>query len=188
MSLDDPVITVAAPQVQVQPAPAASGIPPRFSCFVPGTDTEIGKTLVSSAMLYALVQAGVRACGMKPVAAGAELRDGRLHDYFGIERSGGLAECLAGALQPHQAVRHGVADHLDFIPCGSVLPQQTELLQHRHLASLLESLSARYDVVLMTAPPVLAAADALVVGAHAGAVFLVTRSGVTTEAASSAAT
>ncbi|MYM93784.1 dethiobiotin synthase [Duganella vulcania] len=80
MSLDDPVIAVVTPQTQVQPAPAATGIPPRFSCFVTGTDTEIGKTLVSSAMLHALVQAGVRACGMKPVAAGAELRDGAWHN------------------------------------------------------------------------------------------------------------
>lgn len=60
-------------------------------------------------------------------------------------------------------------------------PRQTELLQHRHLAGLLEALGARYDVLLLTAPPVLEAADALVVGAHAGAVFLVTRAGVTTE-------
>jgi dethiobiotin synthetase len=64
-----------------QPAAAGSGIPPRFNCFVTGTDTEIGKTLVSSAMLHALVQAGVRACGMKPVAAGAELGDdGKWHN------------------------------------------------------------------------------------------------------------
>ncbi len=80
MSLDDPVIAVEAPRTQVQPAPAATGMPPRFSCFVTGTDTEIGKTLISSAMLHALVQAGVRACGMKPVAAGAELRDGAWHN------------------------------------------------------------------------------------------------------------
>jgi dethiobiotin synthetase len=51
-----------------------------FSCFVTGTDTEIGKTLVSSALLYALRQQGVRAAGMKPVAAGAELRDGVWHN------------------------------------------------------------------------------------------------------------
>ncbi|MGE5649511.1 dethiobiotin synthase [Noviherbaspirillum sp. UKPF54] len=44
--------------------------------FVTGTDTEIGKTLISSALLYALTQQGLRAAGMKPVAAGAELRDG----------------------------------------------------------------------------------------------------------------
>jgi dethiobiotin synthetase len=85
MSLDDPVIAVDKPETaetavlepKTQPAPAAAGWPPRFCCFVTGTDTEIGKTLVSSAMLHALVQAGVRACGMKPVAAGTELRDGK---------------------------------------------------------------------------------------------------------------
>ena len=93
MNLDDPVIAVDVPPAdtpevveadeltpQVQPAVVANGLPPRFCCFVTGTDTEIGKTLVSSAMLHALVKAGVRACGMKPVAAGAELRDGELHN------------------------------------------------------------------------------------------------------------
>ncbi|NYE62623.1 dethiobiotin synthetase [Duganella sp. 1224] len=66
---------------QTQPTAAGSGIPPRFNCFVTGTDTEIGKTLISSAMLHALVQSGVRACGMKPVAAGAELGDdGKWHN------------------------------------------------------------------------------------------------------------
>ena len=48
--------------------------------FVTGTDTEIGKTLVSCTLLYALTQAGVRAAAMKPVAAGAELRDGAWHN------------------------------------------------------------------------------------------------------------
>lgn len=47
-----------------------------FSCFVTGTDTEIGKTLTTSALLHALGEAGVRAAGMKPLAAGVELRDG----------------------------------------------------------------------------------------------------------------
>lgn len=51
-----------------------------FACFVTGTDTEIGKTLISSAMLHALTQKGVRAAGMKPVAAGAEQRDGIWHN------------------------------------------------------------------------------------------------------------
>lgn len=47
--------------------------------FVTGTDTEIGKTLVSSAMLHALSGLGLRATGMKPIAAGAELINGVLH-------------------------------------------------------------------------------------------------------------
>ncbi|HVL76132.1 MAG TPA: dethiobiotin synthase [Noviherbaspirillum sp.] len=44
--------------------------------FVTGTDTEIGKTLTTCTMLHALAQQGLRAAGMKPVAAGCEERDG----------------------------------------------------------------------------------------------------------------
>jgi dethiobiotin synthetase len=48
-----------------------------FSCFVTGTDTEIGKTLVASALVYLQAQQGHRVAAMKPVAAGTEWRDGR---------------------------------------------------------------------------------------------------------------
>jgi dethiobiotin synthetase len=73
--------TAAAPVPAAVPAPlAAEGVPTRFACFVTGTDTEIGKTLISAAILHKLVQHGQRACGMKPIAAGAEERDGMLHN------------------------------------------------------------------------------------------------------------
>jgi dethiobiotin synthetase len=85
MSLNhhDEAAQSAANDAQLEPIPealAAEGVPTRFSCFVTGTDTEIGKTLISAAILHKLVQAKVRACGMKPVAAGAEMRDGWLHN------------------------------------------------------------------------------------------------------------
>jgi dethiobiotin synthetase len=51
-----------------------------LSLFVTGTDTEIGKTLTASALLHALSQRGFTTVGMKPVAAGAELRDGAWHN------------------------------------------------------------------------------------------------------------
>ena len=41
-------------------------------CFVTGTDTEVGKTRVSSGLLRWLARHGVRAVGYKPVAAGME--------------------------------------------------------------------------------------------------------------------
>jgi len=40
-------------------------------CFVTGTDTGVGKTLVSAALLHALARHHQRVVGMKPVAAGA---------------------------------------------------------------------------------------------------------------------
>ena len=44
--------------------------------FVTGTDTGIGKSLVSAALLHAFAGLGYRAVGMKPVAAGADQIDG----------------------------------------------------------------------------------------------------------------
>jgi dethiobiotin synthetase len=40
--------------------------------FVTGTDTAVGKTLISAALLRAFAQRGERVIGMKPIAAGAE--------------------------------------------------------------------------------------------------------------------
>lgn len=42
------------------------------SCFITGTDTGVGKTRVSAALLHALRLRGLRAIGMKPVASGCE--------------------------------------------------------------------------------------------------------------------
>lgn len=42
------------------------------SLFVTGTDTGVGKTLASAALLHALRAHGLRAVGMKPVASGCE--------------------------------------------------------------------------------------------------------------------
>jgi dethiobiotin synthetase len=47
-----------------------------LSVFVTGTDTEIGKTFVSAAMLHGFARHGLRAAALKPVAAGAYERDG----------------------------------------------------------------------------------------------------------------
>ena len=48
----------------------------KFSCFITGTDTGVGKTIITAAMLNALGQLKLKAVGMKPVAAGILLRDG----------------------------------------------------------------------------------------------------------------
>jgi len=47
------------------------------SYFVTGTDTGVGKTLVSSALVYQFARQGARAVGMKPVASGCVRVDGQ---------------------------------------------------------------------------------------------------------------
>ncbi|WP_418131846.1 dethiobiotin synthase [Variovorax sp. 375MFSha3.1] len=83
--------------------------------FVTGTDTGIGKTLVSSAMLSLLAGSGLRAVGMKPVAAGLEEVDGawRNEDVEQLHAAGNVdapleLRCpylLRAPMSPHLAAR-----------------------------------------------------------------------------------
>ncbi|CAA2105224.1 dethiobiotin synthase [Variovorax paradoxus] len=83
--------------------------------FVTGTDTGIGKTLVSSAMLSLLAGSGLRAVGMKPVAAGLEEAGGqwRNEDVDRLQAAGNVDAPLAlrcpyllrAPMSPHLAAR-----------------------------------------------------------------------------------
>lgn len=61
--------------------------------FVTGTDTEVGKTVASSALLQAASRAGFRTAGYKPVASGSEMtKDGlRNTDALALQRNSSVA-------------------------------------------------------------------------------------------------
>jgi dethiobiotin synthetase len=83
--------------------------------FVTGTDTEVGKTLVSCALLHHLRRTHARVVGMKPVAAGTiDLPGGPDNeDAEALRAAGSLAVprdldnpyCLPLPLSPHLAAR-----------------------------------------------------------------------------------
>jgi dethiobiotin synthetase len=81
--------------------------------FVTGTDTGVGKTVACVALLRALAAAGVRAVGMKPVAAGID-PDSRVNaDVCALADAGNVHAPLAdrnpfayrAAIAPHLAAR-----------------------------------------------------------------------------------
>ncbi len=124
------------------------------------------------------------ASGQRVLLIDADLRAGHLHRYFGNHRSGtepspGLCEALGGAAALDTVIRRGVMKNLDFIACGTWPHNMSELLTTAQFGTLLASVSQNYDVVLIDAPQVLGVADALTIGAHAGAVFLLARAGTT---------
>lgn len=61
--------------------------------FVTGTDTEVGKTHVTCALLHATRQRGLTAVGMKPIAAGVEA-DGRNGDVVQLLTASSIASPL----------------------------------------------------------------------------------------------
>ncbi|MCS2172133.1 dethiobiotin synthase [Scandinavium sp. TWS1a] len=60
--------------------------------FVTGTDTEVGKTVASCALLQAANRAGFRTAGFKPVASGSEMTANGLRntDALALQRNSGL--------------------------------------------------------------------------------------------------
>lgn len=70
--------------------------------FVTGTDTEVGKTIASCALLQAAGQLGYRTVGYKPVASGSEMTaDGlRNSDALALQRNSTLAVDYA-AINPY---------------------------------------------------------------------------------------
>jgi len=136
MALEDPVI---APEPQTATAAAADGVPLRFACFVAGTDTEIGKTLTSSAMLHALVRAGTRACGMKPVAAGAVMKNGRLHndDADQLAEAGNVN--LPPALTTPFMLKEPAAPHIAAALEGVVIDPVPILAAYLEIAALTDA-------------------------------------------------
>jgi len=136
----------------------------------------LGKSFVSAN--FAAVMA---ASGKRVLLIDADMRNGQLHRYFSVKRERGLSDAILGKKRVDEVIRHDVVENLDFVPTGELPPNRSEFLLHLNFGSLLEQVSTHYDLVLIDPPPLLAVADALIIGAHAGAVFIVARSGRTNE-------
>lgn len=109
----------------------------------------------------------------------ADLRNGDLHRYFNVAQECGLTEALSGMGNIEKLLRSEVAPNVDLITSGA-LPRESELLLTPALQSLLRLLAPRYDMVLINGAPLLEVSDSLAIAAHAGAVYVVARAGVST--------
>lgn len=114
----------------------------RCAYFITGTDTEVGKTLITSALLEVLSHRGLRAAGMKPVAAGAVMRDGVLHneDVDSLASSSSLA--LPRSLTTPYLLREPAAPH---IAAGL----ENVAIDMHHILRCYEQIAAQADAVVV---------------------------------------
>ena len=142
---------------------------------IAGPTPGMGKTFVS--VNLAAIQA---ASGKRVILIDADFRNGHLHRYFELGRQNGLSDCIMGSRRLDQIIHRGVMENMDFIPTGSLPSSPSELLLHPNLEAILKSLASGYDMVIIDAAPILPVADTLIIGAHAGSIYVMTRAGVTT--------
>jgi dethiobiotin synthetase len=108
--------------------------------FVTGTDTGVGKTRVAAALLRGLAAAGVRALGMKPVAAGIERGQARNADVAALIAAAGAAADIAD-INPYSFAQP-MAPHLAAAVAGTVIDLET-------IAAACARLAARADAVVV---------------------------------------
>ena len=114
----------------------------KFSCFITGTDTGVGKTLITAAMLNALGRQKLKAVGMKPVAAGTLIRNGAQWN----EDVALLAEQSTGDIDPRLTTSYLLNE-----PCAP------------HVAAKLQDVTITPAVLVSAYQQVSAQAEAVVV-------------------------
>jgi dethiobiotin synthetase len=105
-------------------------------CFVTGTDTGVGKTLVSAALLHTLARHHARVVGMKPVAAGLVLQGGEwvAEDVLALRAASTVA--VPPELDCPVALPEPLSPHLAAARAGRRVGVAELVAAHRELRSL----------------------------------------------------
>ena len=133
-----------------------------------------GKSTVSANLAAAIAQ-----LGRKVLLIDADMRVPSQHHLWQLTNAVGLSEVLVGQAEFDIAVSK-VMDNLDVLTAGVTPPNPLALLDSKRMASLIENFSSQYnyDFVIIDAPPLLLAADALTLSQMTDGILLVARPGV----------
>jgi tyrosine-protein kinase Etk/Wzc len=138
---------------------------------ITGPRPGVGKSFVSVNLATVLA-----ATGKRILLIDADMRRGDAHTYFSIDKKPGLSEVLTGS-ELGLVIRRQVLPNLDVIMAGSLPERPSELLQRDRFRTMLKSLAAAYDMVIVDSPPVLAVTDPMLIGKEVGATLMVVRHG-----------
>lgn len=134
-----------------------------------------GKTTTSINIAIAFAQTGA-----KVMIIDGDLRRPHVHKYLELDNEIGLTSVLGGFNTLEEAIKkHELG--IDCISCGHVPPNPSELLASDKMAELVESLTDKYDYIIIDTPPINVVSDAIAMSTKMNAgVALVVRQKYTT--------
>lgn len=134
-----------------------------------------GKSMIVSNLALSFAEAGYRT-----LLIDGDIRRGKLHSIFGLDRRPGLLDYLAGDVDATRIMRE-LPNHgsLTLIPSGTRRHRGPELLTSARLPALLNMVRSRFDVILVDSAPLAAGVDAYALGVATRSMILVMRTGHT---------
>lgn len=130
-----------------------------------------GKSTTAVNLSIALAQTGVSVALIE-----ADLRIPSIARYMSIEGGAGLTDVLIGRAEVDDVLQKWGHGELYVLPSGPIPPNPSELLGSAAMDTLLESLTSRFDYVIVDAPPLIVT-DAAVVSRKTRGVIMVAASG-----------
>ena len=124
-----------------------------------------GKTSVAVQLAVSIA----RASSKPTLLIDGDMRAPDIHRLLGVGLEPGLSEVLAGSVSLDEAIRTEWSDYVHLLPAGKALASPHKLLGNGSLKSLLDKVRDSYRYVVIDTPPVLAAAEALVLAKNADA-------------------
>lgn len=140
-----------------------------------------GKTLVVANLGLSFAAAGART-----LLVDGDTRRGNLERFFGVASAPGLTDLLEGRASLEEVEIAQEIPELTLIPHGTLEGFRPELLDSARMDEFLREVRGRYDVVILDAPPLMAGADAMVMGERSDGVLFVLRTGETEQEAARA--
>jgi capsular exopolysaccharide synthesis family protein len=129
-----------------------------------------GKSTAASNMAICLAHAGPRV-----LLIDADLRRPNQHLIHGVRQSPGFTHVLKDVLPYHRVVQRTPVDNLDILAAGPEVANPAELLASPRLASLVEELRTRCDVIVFDSSPLLAVTDASILATVVDGITLIVR-------------
>lgn len=117
--------------------------------------------------------------GQKTVIVDGDLRRPVQHVFFELERDGGLTEYVLQDLPLSDVAKPSGIENLDIITAGITPPNPAPLLASNGMRERLEELKARYDLIIIDSPPIIAVTDAVLLGKLTEGILMVVRCAAT---------
>jgi polysaccharide biosynthesis transport protein len=136
-----------------------------------------GKTTTASNLAITFARSGLRV-----LLVDYDLESPRLHSVFGLPREPGVTEMVLAGVASGKLGFPTQVNGLDLLPAGKRPPDPAGLLTSSNAQSALGALAKQYDLLVIDTPPLLQAAETMVLAAQADVVLLVLRAGQTQRA------